>query len=254
FAGTGIFSAVGKGLASVAGFVAFHPVLTVAIVISAAAAIVAIRSRHLPEDIDLWVWVATGLAAWAAGLRFFGHYWLQVVPPVVLLAVPVVARWTGRARTAAFVGVVVPAAVAWILLFVPGSFHDRPDPSTLANYVSAHTTDSDRVFVWGSYPEVLVAAERLPTGGLVHTDFVVGRSGGRNDPAETLPSAVPGAREIMLDSLAAHPPALILDTSTSSRLGYENFPMSLIPELDRFVRDGYDLVTTVDGVDIWRRR
>jgi hypothetical protein len=88
----------------------------------------------------------------------------------------------------------------------------------------------------------------------VHTDFVVGRSGGRNDPAETLPSAVPGARQIMLDSLAAHPPALILDTSTSSRLGYENYPMSLIPELDRFVHDGYDLVTMVDGVDIWRRR
>ena len=80
-------------------------------------------------DIDLWLWVASGVAAWAAGLRFFGHYWLQVVPPLVLLAVPVVAGWVSRARTAAIVGVAVPAVAAWVLLFIPGSFHDRPDPA-----------------------------------------------------------------------------------------------------------------------------
>ncbi len=253
FAGTDLLSAVGKGLASVAGFVVFHPVPVVAAAISAWAGIAALRRRKLPDDIDLWLWGATGVAAWAAGLRFFGHYWLQVVPPLVLLAVPVVARWTGRARTAAFAGVAVPLVVAWVLLFVPGSFHDRPSPTTLADYITANTTSADRVFVWGSFPEVLVAADRLPAGSLVHTDFVVGRSGGRNDPAETLSSAVPGARQIMLDSLAAHPPELILDTSSSSQLGYENFPISLIPELDKFLHDGYELVTTVDGVDIWRR-
>ena len=91
-----------------------------------------------------------------------------------------------RSRTAAIVGVAVPAVAAWVLLFVPGSFHNRPDPDVLASYVRSHTTAADRVFVWGSYPEVLVAADRLPAGGLVHTDFVVGRSGGRNDPVKTL--------------------------------------------------------------------
>ena len=258
FAGTGLLSAAGKGLASVAGFVAFHPVLTVAAALSASEGIAVLRRRTLPEnrdarDWDLWVWVGSGLAAWAAGLRFFGHYWLQVVPPLVLLAVPIVARWTGRARTAAYAGVVVPALVAWVLLFVPGSFHDRPDPTTLAKYIATHTTSADRVFVWGSYPEVLVAAERPPAGALVHTDFVVGRSGGRNDPAETLSSAVPGAIEIMLNSLEEHPPLLILDTSTSPKLGYQNYPMSLVPQLDRFVRDRYELISNIDGVDVWHR-
>ena len=53
----------------------------------------------------------------------------------------------------------------------------------------------------------------------------------------------------MLDSLAAHPPQLVLDTSTASNLGYENYPTSLIPELDRFIHDGYQQVASVDGVD-----
>ena len=94
----------------------------------------------MPDDIDLWLWVLVGLAAWAAGLRFFGHYWLQVVPPLALLAVPVVARWTGRARRWPIAGVVVPAAVAWALLFVPGSFHDRPDPDRCRRLRRSHTT------------------------------------------------------------------------------------------------------------------
>ncbi|MEP7112714.1 MAG: hypothetical protein ABI862_05580 [Ilumatobacteraceae bacterium] len=253
FAGTNIWSAIGNGLASIAGFGMFHPVMIAAVGICAGGTVARLRSHALPADVDLWLWVGSGLAAWAAGLRFFGHYWLQVLPPLVLLTVPVVAQWPRRVRTAAIAGVAVPAAAAWILLFVPGSFHHRPDPKILADYVRSHTTTSDRVFVWGSYPEVLVAADRLPAGALVHTDFVVGRSGGRNDPAETLPSAIPGALDIMLRSLDNDPPLLILDTSTSSKLGYSNYPTSLLPDLDTFIRDGYERVGSVDGVDIWQR-
>ncbi|MEY2552971.1 MAG: hypothetical protein QOC57_831 [Ilumatobacteraceae bacterium] len=253
FAGTNLWSAAAKGLASVVGFVAFHPVATAAAGLSAATAMSALKRRTLPDDIDLWLWIASGLAAWAAGLRFFGHYWLQVVPPLVILAVPQVSHWTGRARRKAIGAVAVPALVAWALLFVPGSFHHRPDPTDLVTFVRTHTASTDRVFIWGSYPEVLLAADRLPAGGLVHTDFVVGRSGGRTDPATTLADALPEARQIMLASLLRTPPLLILDTSTSSRLGYSKYPTSLVPDLDRFIHEGYRQVDVVDGVTIWER-
>jgi hypothetical protein len=254
FAGTNLATATGKGLTSLGGFIAFHPVVVVAAGICFAAGFSALKQRRLPDDVDLWLWIASGLAAWAAGLRFFGHYWLQVVPPLVLLAVPVVSRWTGRRRALAIGSVALPALVAWVLLFVPGSFHHRPDPTDLATFVRAHTTTTDRVFVWGSYPEVLVAADRLPAGGLVHTDFVVGRSGGRNDPSVTLASALPEARTIMLDSLARTPPALILDTSTSTQLGYSKYPTSLIPELQTFIIAGYRRIAVVDGVTVWQQK
>jgi hypothetical protein len=123
----------------------------------------------------------------------------------------------------------------------------------LADFVTSHSTIHDRVFVWGSYPEVLLAAERLPAGAFVHTDFVVGRSGGRNNPAQTVASAIPGAADIMLASLRAHPPVLILDTSTSSRLGYSRYPTSLVPALDRYIHDGYRQIAVVDGVTVWQR-
>jgi hypothetical protein len=107
--------------------------------------------------------------------------------------------------------------------------------------------------VWGSYPELLVAADRLPAGRFVHTDFIVGRSGGRNDPAVTLDDAIPGTLEIMLTDLTSNPPKLILDTSAVPRLGYGKYPLSLLPGLDRFVHDGYRQVAVVSGVTVWQR-
>jgi hypothetical protein len=251
-ASAGIGISMLRGLASAAGFIGFH--------ITAVACLWVVARRRNPlraagrEERDLWLWLLTGLVAVAAGFRFFGHYWLQVLPPLVVLVTPVVAELSGRLRRLAVIGVAVPAAVAFALLFVPGSFHHRPDPSALAGYLRVHTTDEQRVFVWGSYPEVLVAAERLPAGALVHSDFVTGRSGGREDPAVTLALATPGALELMLDDLRANPPALILDTSTASDLGYQRYPISLFPDLAAFVADGYERVTVVSGVTVWAQR
>jgi len=251
FAAAGVGTSLLRALGSVAGFVGFH--------VTAAACLWLLLRRRSPlraanrDDRDVWLWLLSGLAAVAAGFRFFGHYWLQVLPPLVVLATPVAAEFAGRARRLALAGVALPAVVAFALLFVPGSFHQRPDASALASYVRSHTTDEQRVFVWGSYPEVLLAADRLPAGALVHSDFVTGRSGGREDPAVTLELATPGALQLMLADLRAHPPALVLDTSTAADLGYQHYPLALFPDVEAFVRAGYELVTAIDGVTVWRQ-
>lgn len=251
FAGADLGRASLSGLASLAGFVGFH--LTVV-----ACLVVALRRRPPwraagRDDRDVWIWLLTGGVAVGAGLRFFGHYWLQVLPAAVVLAAPVAAGLAGRWRRWAMAGVVVPGVLTFALLFVPGSFHHRPDPGPLATTVDSLTEPGDRVLVWGSYPELLVAADRLPGGDLVHMDFVSGRSGGREDPAETLPEATPGALGIVLRSIAADPPALVLDTSTARDLGYENYPLSVVPALQAIVARQYTRVGEVDGVTIYRR-
>ncbi len=250
-ASAGIGISLLRALASSAAFIGFH--LTMA-----GCLWIALRTRNPlralgRDERDLWLWLLTGLAAVAAGFRFFGHYWLQVLPPLVVLTTPVVASLAARAQRRAVIGVAVPAVIAFALLFVPGSFHHRPNPSNLAAYVHNNTAADERIFIWGSFPEVLVEAERLPGGALVHTDFVTGRSGGREDPTVTLKLATPGALKTMLSDLTTDPPVLVLDTSTSSRLGYSNYPISLFPEVSAFVNDNYEHVTDIDGVAVWRR-
>jgi hypothetical protein len=245
FAGSGLGAAIGRGTLATLGFVALHLTLV-------GAAAVALRRRGR-ADLDLWIWVIAALGAIAAGFRFFGHYWLQLVPPLVVLAVPELVRLTGRWRAAALVGSIGPLALTSVLLFVPGSFRHRPDPAPLAALVDANSAPGDHVFVWGSYPELLLAADRLPAGKLVHSDFVTGRSGGRSDPADTLKDAAPGAYALMYDDLVAHPPRVIVDTSGNSELGYRNYPLSLFPQLSALVRDGYTEVGDVDGITVWRQ-
>ena len=211
FAGTGIWAALGRGAASLLGFAAFHPVVIGAVGVSAVAggrrhqAAVAARPTS-----TCGCGLPPGVAAWAAGLRFFGHYWLQVLPPLVLLAVPVVARLDRACPSAAVIaGLAVPALAAWILLFVPGSFHHRPDPTDLADYVTiALRPSADRVLRVGLVPRG--AGRRRATPGRRFRAHRLRRRPFRwsqRPGARRSPSATPGAAEIMLDSLDRAPAA-----------------------------------------------
>ena len=44
-----------------------------------------LRSRG-PAPADLWLWLAASAGAVLLGFHFFGHYYLQLIPPLVLLA------------------------------------------------------------------------------------------------------------------------------------------------------------------------
>ena len=200
FAGTSVWSALGSGLASVAGFAAFHPVVTVAVGVVSQPQLRQSDAGHCLTTSTCGCGLPRASPPGRQGCDSSATTGCRSCRRSCCSRFPSLPVGPSRSRTAAIVGVAVPAVAAWVLLFVPGSFHNRPDPDALASYVRSHTTAADRVFVWGSYPEVLVAADRLPAGGLVHTDFVVGRSGGRNDPAKTLSSAVPGALDIMMRS------------------------------------------------------
>jgi hypothetical protein len=193
FAAAGVGTSLLRALGSVAGFVGFH--------VTAAACLWLLLRRRSPlraanrDDRDVWLWLLSGLAAVAAGFRFFGHYWLQVLPPLVVLATPVAAEFAGRARGSRSSGL-RPAVVAFAL---------SRGRSTSARterwpYV-CHTTDEQRVRL-----------VRIPkcswrqTGcrGRWCTATVTGRSGRREDPAVTLELATPGA-QLMPPTCAPRP-------------------------------------------------
>jgi hypothetical protein len=209
------------------------------------------RGRHR-EDLDLWLWLATGLVSFVAGWRFFGHYWLQVLPPLCFLAGLGAAACRPRTRRMLVVVAAAPAVAAWVLAFSPAGL--EPTVRAMANYTSAHTRPGDRVTVWGDAPEVYWLSGRAPGGGMVSTDFVTGKTAGRADGPQRLRDATPGARTTFLHSLEAHPPTLFFDTSTKGLRGYRKYPLSLVPPVARFVRDRYEPVGFVHGVEVYRLR
>jgi hypothetical protein len=204
------------------------------------------------DDVDLWLWLATGLVAFAAGWRFFGHYWFQVLPPICVLAGLSAAACRPAVRRMLVVVVATPAIAAWVLALSPHPID--PTVRAMADYARAHTRAGDRVTVWGDAPEVYWLSGRAPGGSMVSTDFVTGKTAGRTNGPQRLADATPGARNTFLRSLVAHPPALFFDTSTAGLRQYRKYPLSLVPSLEEFVQRHYSAVAVVRGVQVYRLR
>lgn len=232
-------------------FVVFHLAL---VALVAAAAWLRLRDRGAwRADLDLWLWLATAGIAVTAGFRFYGHYWLQALPPAVALAAPVVTRLRRLMQGTALAATLAATAIAVAMAFTPGTYRPMLNPEPLAAYVDAHSTPGQRILMWGDYPEIYWSADRPPAGGFVHSGFVTGFSGQRASGLFTLADAAPGARSTFIDSLHQHPPALIVDTSTTDLRHYGLYPMSVIPELAAFVAAHYRRGAIIHGITIYRR-
>jgi hypothetical protein len=203
------------------------------------------------DDADLWLWFGTGLIAFAAGWRFFGHYWFQVLPPLCLLAGMGAPTCRTRVRAMLVVVVAAPAIAAWLLAFSPHGVD--PTVRAMAAYAESHSRPGDRVTVWGDAPEVYWLSGRAPGGAMVNTDFITGKTAGRTNGPQRLADATPGARVTFLRSLEDHPPELFFDTSTAGLRQYGKYPVALVPSVNAFLRARYRPVATVRGVRVYRR-
>jgi 4-amino-4-deoxy-L-arabinose transferase-like glycosyltransferase len=100
--------------------------------------------------------VAASALGVAAGARFYPHYYIQLVPPLALLASPHYARlWFERTKPRGWF--FRPAVTyTWLAITVVAfsishwrflAWHR--EPSETARYLSEHSTPNDRVFIWG---------------------------------------------------------------------------------------------------------
>ena len=211
-----------------------------------------VETDGLP-DTDLWWWVLAGAVSVVFGFRFFGHYYLQLVPPVALLAAVTLARASRRAVR----GTLALALVAGVgfgvvgFLFTPFG-EDAPYRAT-AVWIRRHTGPDDRVLVWGNVPEITWAAERLPGSRFAATgSLVTGNHAGRSE-VPSFDAIDPQIWRWLLHDLRAHPPAYVVDTSPADVRGSGATPIRSYPPVRRWLTDHYHRVTTIDGYAIWAR-
>lgn len=212
---------------------------------------------HRRDDADVWLWLASGALAALAGFRFFPHYYLQLLPPLVLLATRALSSFGDerRRRVLPVVAVLAIAVTVWFAVpaFANGDNRDTRIALDVGAYVRAHTAAGARVLVWGQAPEVYWSSGRLPATRFATTGFVTGVSGGRPPSRVGARYGAPGAAALFYDDLRRTPPALIADMSTADQRHAHYAPPSRFPRFERFLRDGgWHRVATVDGVAILR--
>jgi hypothetical protein len=216
----------------------------------------AYRGRGRAQSALYW-WLAGNVCAGLVGGRMYGHYFLLFVPALSTLAGIGAARWlddTRRRERRWIIGLVAAMAAGFFLVATMfegatgSAFTPSPDYREASDYARSHTTERDRVFVWGWFPALYVAADRCPSTRFVYTHVLSGAStvgGERNHN-------VPEAWDMLLADLEAAPPAYILDTSPGD-YNYP-FPPERYPRLWDFMVTRYQAETTIAGVRMFRRR
>jgi 4-amino-4-deoxy-L-arabinose transferase-like glycosyltransferase len=217
------------------------------------------RARRTPTrdgntDLDLWIWLATAVISVMVGLRFFGHYYLQLIPPLCLLTAGALSRGSRRIAI-----VTIAFAAAFAIAFSAAGYFMRPfgpEPQyeTVSRYLAAQVDPGDRVLVWGSVPEIYWASGARPASRLITTNtFLAGNHPGRPSDEAAPEESDPEVWDWFFEDLAAHPPRYIVDTSPAQIRGAEWTPIDRFPKLESMLHGQYHFARTIDDIDIYER-
>ncbi|MFF0780516.1 ArnT family glycosyltransferase [Streptomyces sp. NPDC003720] len=196
---------------------------------------------------DLWLWLASSAGAVVLGFHFFGHYYLQLLPPAALLATAALQLLPRAHLTSA----VLTSAGCCALFLTWGLLAPRAElahTQRLATALAHRTTPADRVLVWGIHPETYWLADRTPASRYLTAGLLTNYSGGRDGPRVGERYAIAGAWPVFRAEMAARAPALVVDDSRGKPYRPER-----VPSLRRLLEGRYEEVGRVDGAVLYAR-
>jgi 4-amino-4-deoxy-L-arabinose transferase-like glycosyltransferase len=218
----------------------------------------AIWSGRHAERAALVGLVAAAVIGVAAGARFYFHYYIQLIPPLALLAAPFYAGlWSGVTPPGRWL--LRPVVTwAWLALTVIGfsishwvGLASQRATSETGRYLLEHSAPNARIFVWGQAPRIYLEARRRPACRFVVTfpltGYVFGWSARSISSIDTSRWIVPGAWTALEADFAKHPPAYIVDVQVPAKNAH--YPTRDFPILATLLAECYHPVArTAEGV------
>jgi len=237
---------LGKGALSILAFLACCFPLVV-------GAILSLRdkrglwSENSAERTALLILLAASAIGAAAGGRFYPHYYIQLIPPLALLAAPYYARISFRRDQprhwllgpVTFYALLAVTVVAFFIASYVG-LASRRQATEAGRYLSEHSAADDRIFIWGHAAWIYMEARRRPACRYILTFPLTGRVfGGRLPGVDTRKWIVPGAWNILEEDFSKHPPTYIVDLEHGPE---ERYPVRDFPILTRLLEERYQPV------------
>jgi 4-amino-4-deoxy-L-arabinose transferase-like glycosyltransferase len=216
-------------------------------------------SGQTAERTALFGWVIASAIGASAGARFYEHYYIQLMPPLALLAAPHYARiWSGQTRPRHWL--LRPAVTSvWLTLTVVAfsiahwlGLVSQRESSGTARYLSEHSSPNDRIFVWGQQARIYLQAQRRPACRYITTFPLTGYIFGGTVPGlDTRKRILPGAWAALEQDFRIHPPIYIIDVQVDPDAKH---PARNFPILANLLAERYQMVAkTHEGV-IYRSR
>jgi 4-amino-4-deoxy-L-arabinose transferase-like glycosyltransferase len=196
----------------------------------------------------------------AAGGRFYPHYYVQLIPPLALLAAPYYAQLWSRKIQPSYWLLRPTTTWAWLAITVvvfsikhwTGLAPQRV-PFEAGRYLLTHSAPGDRIFVWGQSPEIYLDAHRRPACRYITTFPLTGYVFGGPIPGlDTRSRILPGAWTTLEQDFARHQPIYIVDVQAGPNTAH--YPVKDFSMLAKLLAERYQPVTqTAEGV-IYRIR
>jgi 4-amino-4-deoxy-L-arabinose transferase-like glycosyltransferase len=196
----------------------------------------------------------------AAGARFYPHYYVQLIPPLVLLAARYYARLWSQMIQPPYWFLRPGVTYAWLALTIIvfsikhwTGLAPRRVPSEAGRYVFTHSSPADRIFIWGQTPEIYLDAHRRPASRYITTFPLTGYVFGGPIPGfDTRSRILSGAWTTLEQDFTRHPPTYIVDVQPDPKSA--QFPVKNFPILAKLLAERYQPVAnTAEGV-IYRMR
>lgn len=212
------------------------------------------------------LWLGASVYAVALGQRFYTHYFVQLIPPLVFLAAQPIAERLSNLRKMHVLRRIVflwflitPAIIVTVSFGIKaarGGFDcQKPSIVWASEFVDAQTKPDDRVFVWGdSLIEYL--ADRPSASRFMNSAFVLEN----RDPcyrAEGIDVSKFAATQefgMLMNDLMRQPPILIVDTSSSDIHCWQKYPVEKFAPLANFIHELYENVGEFGRVRIWSKK
>jgi 4-amino-4-deoxy-L-arabinose transferase-like glycosyltransferase len=220
------------------------------------------RRTAVPTDQVLLIsWLILNYLAIFIGWRFPGHYHLPVLLPLSILAGQAFSHFLAEQRRSPqprwrwIRAAIMGAAVLPAMGFLVGAFVVRTQTLNflpIVQHIVNETNPNDRIFVWGSSPQLYSFSDRRMATRFVSCTHLVGAYASRpREETDKGKSLIPGTWEMFQADWEAHPPLLIIDMSTVDRF-WAAHPMTRYPVLRAFLGK-YRVETVIDGKTIYRR-
>jgi 4-amino-4-deoxy-L-arabinose transferase-like glycosyltransferase len=217
---------------------------------------------HRAELVSVIVLLLTAAIGVSSSGRFYSHYYIALIPALVILAAPVGnAVWSARPHRWHW----MPTArvfQSWLVLTVLGfgtahvvSLRPKRVESEAGTYIRERSTPADRMFVWGQSVKLYTDARRRPASRFIATypltGYVFGSPYSWDPSYDTSHRIVPGAWEQLSDDFRRHPPLFIVDNDATH--GSSKYRMSAYPIMKDLL-DSYELVHQSSDGPIYRRQ
>lgn len=199
--------------------------------------------------------LAVSLVGVSVNGQFLFHYYLQLLPPLTLLAAPVIAGFLSGSSNAArrLASLLVVTLGLFMLVDGIGLARNR-QTSVAAEWVKAHSASGDRIFVWGQGDDktgMYLDADRRPASRFISPFPLTGHVFGGYPPEWGLAyedrHVLRGAWDTLAVDFARHAPKFVIDAE--SKVRDTHYPIHRYPLLERLLAKDYRPVADLaDGV------